>query len=96
MYGAELTISSFWWLVPLIMMMICFLMMRRARGSLMCGFRSRMVDRYQSRGSATAKEILDRRYASGEMNRDEYEEIKKAIADSSDEPSTKGDKGVRP
>lgn len=87
MYGAELTISSFWWIIPLVMMMICFLMMRRARGSLMCGFGSRIVDRCQFRGSATAKEILDRRYASGSINKDEYEEIKKTIFDSSGETS---------
>lgn len=46
----------------------------------MCGFGSRDLGSYSSRGSDTAEEILDKRYASGAINKDEYEEIKKTIA----------------
>jgi len=82
MYGSELTCTSFWWIVPLVMMFMCFLMMRKRWGSRMCGFGSRDVGNYQAKGSDTAKEILDKRYAAGEINKDEYEEIKKTITHS--------------
>jgi len=84
MNGSELTCTSFWWIIPLVMMMMCFLMMRKRRGSMMCGFGSRDVGNYQSKGADTAEEILDKRYASGEINKDEYEEIKKTITKSTD------------
>jgi uncharacterized membrane protein len=80
MYGSEFSGTSFWWIVPLVMMIFCFFMMRKRRGSLMCGFGSRDLGSYSSRGSDTAEEILDKRYASGAINKDEYEEIKKTIA----------------
>lgn len=85
MYGSELAGTSFWWIVPLVMMIICFLMMRKRRGSMMCGFGSRDVENYPSKGSDTAKEILDKRYALGAINKDEYEEIKKTITGSTKE-----------
>lgn len=84
MYGAQITFSSFWWIVPLVMMLMCFFMMRKRRGSMMCGFHPRGLDGRQFRGSATAREILDKRYASGAITRDEYEEIKKTLAHSAD------------
>lgn len=79
MHGTELSCVSFWWIVPLVMMILCFLMMRKRRGSMMCGFGTRGIENYQSKDSNTAKEILDKRYASGEISKDEYEEIKKTI-----------------
>jgi len=88
MNGTEVTGGSFWWIVPLIMMVMCFFMMRGRRRSMMCGFGSR-------RSGYSAKEILDKRYASGEINKDEYEEIKKKISNPPDELQ-KMNKGKNP
>jgi uncharacterized membrane protein len=63
-----------WWLFPLIMIIICFFMMRG--GFRMCGHGSH--DRVGN-SSETAKEILNKRYASGEIDRTEYEEIKREL-----------------
>jgi len=43
-----------------------------------CGFGFRDIDR-QSGASDSALDILDRRYASGEINKAEYEEVKRTL-----------------
>ena len=63
--------STYWWIIPLGMMLLCFFGMR---GKGMCGWRDDR-DRVES-----SLEILNRRYASGEIDRTEYEEMKKAIS----------------
>ena len=40
MYAAEVSNFSLWWLFPLVMIVLCFLMMRGRKGSMMCGFGS--------------------------------------------------------
>ena len=85
MNGSELTYTSFWWVVPVVMMILCFLIMRKRRGSMMCCSGARDTGNYQSKDSDTAEEILDKRYASGEIGKDEYEEIKKTITGSTNE-----------
>ncbi len=60
----------FWWIIPIVMIVLCFLMMRRGGGC--------MMGHHRSGGSA--REILDRRYASGEIGKEEYEEKKREIA----------------
>ena len=82
MYGSELSNFSFWWIVPILMMVLCFLMMRGRRGSMMCGFGSRSTDSQQNRASDSAIDILDKRYASGEINREEYEDKKRTLTES--------------
>jgi uncharacterized membrane protein len=57
----QMFFEDYWWIFPLIMMVICFLFMR---GRCMCGHRSHDKDHD---GSESAGEILDRRYASGEI-----------------------------
>ena len=84
MYGSELTCNSFWWIVPIFMMILCFFMMRGRRGSMMCGFGPRDIDNHQTRGSDSAIETLDKRYASGEINKEEYEEKKRTLTESTD------------
>jgi putative membrane protein len=64
--------EEYWWIFPLIMIGICFLIMR-GKGS-MCGCGS-----HGEHSPDSPKEILDRRYANGEIEKTEYEEKKRAI-----------------
>jgi uncharacterized membrane protein len=81
MYGTELCAFSFWWIFPLLMMVLCFFMIRRRWGSMICGFGSRGSECHQSKEPDSARDILDRRCASGEMDKVEYEEKKRSLAD---------------
>ena len=59
-------LETYWWLIPLAMMALCFLASRD--GNICCG----LWDGGRSDGSAL--DILDRRYASGDINSTEYQE----------------------
>jgi len=68
------------WLFPLAMMALCFFLMKGRRGSTMCGFGSRDKDQPDIDGSDSARRILDRRFALGEINKEEYEEKKRILS----------------
>jgi len=82
MAGYEAFGASFgwWWIFPIAMIVLCVFMMRRRTGC-MTG--------WSTCGSATttpaivpsdsAREILDKRYALGEISKEEYEEKRKDI-----------------
>jgi putative membrane protein len=72
-YGGFWNGFSWWWIIPIAMMILCFLMMRRHGGCTTGWSRSR-----QDGGSA--KEILDRRYARGEIDKEEYEQKKRDLS----------------
>ena len=82
MYALEASNFSYWWIVPIVMIILCFLMMRGRMGTMMCGFGPCGLDKYQTRRSDTAMEILDKRYASGEISKEEYEERKSSLTNS--------------
>jgi uncharacterized membrane protein len=79
MYAAELSNFSLWWLFPVVMIVICFLVMRGRKGSIMCGFGSGERNSHDKNISDSAKEILDKRYARGEIDEEEYRQRKKIL-----------------
>lgn len=69
MYEWESFGYAFWWILPIFMIFLCLFMMWGRRGCM--GGRPR-------RGSSdSAVEILNRRYALGEIDKEEYEEKKR-------------------
>ena len=79
MFAAENVDDSLWWLFPLAMIALCFFMMKGRKGSVMCGFGSRKEESPEIRFSESAKDILDKRFALGEIDREEYEEKKRLM-----------------
>jgi putative membrane protein len=73
-----------WWIFPLIMivmMVICFFMMRGRMGSMMCGTGFRKSGNHGEEASDSPLDILNKRYSRGEVSKEEYEEKKKVITE---------------
>ena len=79
MSGLESFWHSYWWVLFLILMLLCCFGMRWMRGSGMCGFRPWRTDTWDIHSTDSAIDILDKRYALGEISREEYEERKRTI-----------------
>jgi putative membrane protein len=77
--------GGFWWIFPLVMMILCFVFMRGCYRRRMWRGRSRgwMWDECSpgSGSGEAAINILKQRYAKGEIDRSEYEEKRKVLAD---------------
>jgi len=71
-YGAFWNGFHWWWIIPIAMMVFCFFMMRGHRGCMTSWHRS-------PHNTESAREILDKRYALGEISKEEYEEKKRHI-----------------
>jgi putative membrane protein len=63
---------AFWWIFPIIMIVLCLFMMRGCMGC--------MAGRSRSGSSDSAVEILNKRYALGEIDKKEYDEKKRTIS----------------
>ncbi len=74
---------GWWWIIPvamIVMCAICLFMMRRRMGCMACGpFYRCGSDSFRHGPSGTAQDILDKRYAVGEIGKEEYEEKKRDI-----------------
>jgi putative membrane protein len=74
---------GWWWLIPIAMIVmcaLCFFMMRGRTGCMMCGPSSRISDDSSwTGGPQSPRDILDKRYARGEIEKTEYEQKKKEI-----------------
>jgi len=53
--------------------------MRRGCGRMMCGFGSHTEDTFHNGTGESGLEILDKRFAQGDINEDEYEEKKRKL-----------------
>lgn len=83
MSGQEILVCGFewWWVVPIVMIILCVFAMRGRKGFMMCCPPSRSTtDNRPIELSDSAKDILDKRYALGEISKEEYEEKRKDIA----------------
>ena len=61
-----------WWILPVAMIVLCVFMMRRSMGCMMCWPNSRRsTDTHPIGSSDSAQEILDKRYALGEISKEE-------------------------
>jgi hypothetical protein len=61
MYCSDFFGSSWYWLWPVLMIAVCFFMMRRWRGPMMCGFGSRYKGWPHYNTSDSAIDILEKR-----------------------------------
>jgi uncharacterized membrane protein len=73
MFGA-----CWWWILPLGMMIFCFLMMWGRKGGHLCGFGAHDAE-HADHTSDTALDILEKQYAGGAIDKEEYEEKRNAL-----------------
>ena len=76
-FGAGFYNFSFWWLIPGLMMGLCLLFTVRGRKGIgICCFGSRRKKSQVVSSSDSAMEILDKQYATGQIDEKEYEKKK--------------------
>ena len=79
MAGSEFCDFSFWWIFPVVMIALCFFMMRGRRRGSICGFGPRHKGPDLINASDSPMDILDKRYALGEMSEEEYKNKKRIL-----------------
>ena len=71
---------GWWWIFPLVMMALCFFIMRGRRLCMTGWATSRSGTSTVSLApSDSAREILDKRYVLGEISKEEYQEKRKEL-----------------
>jgi putative membrane protein len=65
--------EGYWWIFPVAMIIFCIFFMRRCAGRRLCGF-----GEYSS-PDESAMDILNKRYAKGEIDQNEYEGKKRGL-----------------
>ncbi len=65
--------SNYWWVFPLVMIILCIFFLKKGCSRMMCRFHTHN-DTLES-----AIEILNKRYAKGDIEQEEYEEKKKKL-----------------
>jgi len=65
--------GGYWWIFPLVMIFFCFFFMRGGYRRGMCGWGS------GSGVGESAIDVLNKRYAKGEIDKKEYEEKKSEL-----------------
>ncbi len=78
MFGYEF-FYSYWWVFPLAMIIFCIFFMSRGCGKMMHGCCSHAGNASHNSKGEPGQEILDRRFAQGEINEAEYEEKKRKL-----------------
>ena len=77
--GPEKFFSSGMWIIPVVMMILCFLFFRSGMGK-MFGRRGRFLNGSKSSvQEESALDILRKRYVKGEITKEEFEDMKKNI-----------------
>ncbi len=83
MFGSEFHGYAMWWIFPLLMMVLCIFMcafmMRGRTGSMMCRLGSGSTGGHGGDTSNSALDVLNKRYAQGEISKEEYEEKRSVI-----------------
>lgn len=65
--------QGYWWIFPVVMILLCFFFMRGSGGRRWCGFGE------CDNQNESVIDILNRRYAQGDIDQDEYEEKRKRL-----------------
>lgn len=79
MYNSGICYFPFWWIIPLGMIVLCFFMMMFRKRPVLCGFRFRKTDYNRNTDSKSPFDILDSRFALGEITLEEYEKKKRIL-----------------
>ena len=66
--------NSFWWMFPLCLLFMLFMMLACGRMLFRGGHRN-----WRTGSGETPREILDRRYASGEIGKDQYDAMRRHL-----------------
>jgi putative membrane protein len=65
--------TSNWWIFPLLMIVVCMIFMRKGCGRMMC------EPGAQKTSGESAQNILNKRYAEGDIDQKEYKERKREL-----------------